>query len=168
MTKFSFRQRWFPTRGDAKQIAEKWNQHNTIDYKVTEQAEFSCRWLRSLGLAATLVAGIYLPNKLNNVIIEDSVYQGQVVSFGREGIIWKTYEGSFAIGGENRSSTGSFSLDEQARNGENVEELAKQLYKAAETKADVRIHGTRPLFCWPWRSSLFGDYHVDRVEDIER
>ena|SRR3989344_9612798 len=112
------------------------------------------------GLAAiALTAGAA---KLNNVNVKDSVYQGQVVSFGREGLIWDTYEGSFALGGENRSSTGYFSLDEQARNGENIEELAKQLYKAVETKATVKVHGTKPAVCWPWRSST--NYHVDKVE----
>jgi len=103
--------------------------------------------------------------KLNNVNIENSVYQGKIISFGREGLIWDTYEGSFALGGENRSSTGYFSLDEQARNGENIEELAKQLYKATETRATVRIHGTKPAVCWPWRSSA--NYHVDKVEFLE-
>jgi len=102
---------------------------------------------------------------LNNVIIEDSIYQGQVTNFGREGLIWKTYEGKFAIGGENRSVNGSFSLDEESRNGENIKELANLLEDAVKTSKRVRVHGTEPFTCWPWRS--LNNYHIDKVEDIK-
>tara|TARA_Y100000310_G_C20601096_1_gene773076 strand:+ start:175 stop:660 length:486 start_codon:yes stop_codon:yes gene_type:complete len=119
-------------------------------------------WIIAGLVTTALIGGC---SKLNNVITEDSVYQGQIVSFGREGVIWDTYEGYFAIGGEGRSVTGHFSLDEQARNGENTEELAEQLYKAVEEKSNVSIHGTKSFFCWPWRSS--SNYHIDKVELLE-
>jgi len=111
------------------------------------------------GLAAVaLFATGYL---LNNKTVEEKIYQGQVVSFGEEGWVWTTYEGTLAMGGENRSVTGSFSLDRQARNGEDIEELARQLYHAQETRETVDLHVIRPASCWPWRSDSC--YHVDKV-----
>ena len=127
------------------------------------------KMIKTLGIAGLVscaaLAIAKVGSKLNDVQVKDSVYQGQVISFGREGYIWQTYEGSFALGGENRSSTGYFSLDEESRNGENIANLAKQIYHATETKKNVRVHGTKQAFCWPWRSST--GYHVDKIEFLE-
>ena len=122
-------------------------------------------WLIGGLMMIGCMGGIKGCDALNNVIIEDSTYQGQVTNFGRDGLIWKTYEGDFAIGGEDRSVSRSFSLDEQARNGENIKELSEQLEDAVKTGKRVRVHGTEPLLCWPWRS--FADYHIDKVEYIK-
>ncbi len=118
-------------------------------------------------ISAGILIGITTASfRCNNITQKDSVYQGQVTGFGREGIIWKTYEGRFAIGGENRSERGAFSLDEQARNGENIEELAKQLYRAVETRANVRVYGKEPVSCYPWRSDT--GYHITKVEFLDK
>ncbi|MBT3405283.1 hypothetical protein HN832_04885 [archaeon] len=163
-----------------EQIQEEQKPNKSIGFKMKKVCRGVKRWYQNAnewngcfgkprnwifgGLAAiSLVVGAC---KLNDVQVEDSVYQGQVLSFGREGFIWDTYEGQFAIGGGNRSSTGLFSLDEQARNGENVPELAKQLYDAVNTRAIVRVHGTKSALCWPWRSS--SNYHIDKVEVINQ
>jgi len=98
-------------------------------------------------------------------IVEDSVYQGHVIDFGKKGLFWQTHEGSFALGGVNRSSTGWFSLDEEARNGEDTAELARLLTEAVETGKKVKVWGKRSLTCWPWRSGA--NYHVSKVEFIE-
>ncbi|MCA9459141.1 MAG: hypothetical protein KC550_01175 [Nanoarchaeota archaeon] len=105
-------------------------------------------------------------DKLNEVTVGDSVYNGAITSFGRRGYVWDTFEGIWAYGGLNRSVNGYFSLDEQARNGENLEELSKQLTEFAKTGELVNIFVRGVGFSWPWRSSTGS--HIYKVEKINK
>ena len=119
------------------------------------------------GIVALATVGTLAQFPLNNKVVEDSVYQGQVIDFGRKGFFWDTYEGSFALGGENRSKTGYFSLDEQARHGENIEELTEELTEAVNTGANVRVKARRVASSWPWRSKTqYLVYDVETIEEV--
>src|SRR3989344_6796094 len=137
---------------DLFNTSKNWyNQKNRYGWSWYEKPK---NWIRLLTIPPLLIYGSYKGiDKLNDHVIEDSYYTGNVVSFGKEGIIWQNYQGSLAIGGELRSVTGSFNLDNEARNGENIEELASKLYEALKTNKKVRVHGKQYLINWPWRSS---------------
>ena len=121
--------------------------------------------LATLGYAGKTCGRKYL-DKCGDKIVSDSYCVGTITSIGKEGFFWPSYEGTIAIGGEDRSVSQDFSLDNEARNGENIDSLAKQLYHALETRATVKLHETKPQINAVWRS--LSPYHVDKVEIINK
>ncbi|MBN2420768.1 hypothetical protein JXB27_00655 [Candidatus Woesearchaeota archaeon] len=133
---------------------------------TNEYGDFS--WKRTL-ITVGILAAISTKGcvALDNKVTGENVCQGQVTSFGRTGLIWPTYEGTFAIGGENRSESGFFSLDEKARHGENLQELAAQLTKAVETRSNVRVYERTVAWPLPWNSKQFSRLYKVEVIDAQ-
>ena len=71
---------------------------------------------------------------------------GVVNKISHKGMVWKTYEGEMALegivssGGNMGANTWEFSIDNQARHGENKEELARKLNEALESGQKVKIN----------------------------
>ncbi|MFC1755357.1 hypothetical protein ACFL96_18535 [Thermoproteota archaeon] len=118
---------------------------------------FTNSWSRNLVFIATMTGGY---ESLNHVEMSDEVLSGNVVSFGKSGFVWDTYEGQLALGGKNRNSTAYFGLDEQ---GKDLEGLAAQLEEAVKTGKDVNVH-TKYSIKWPWRGELRSVYRVEFKE----
>lgn len=78
--------------------------------------------------------------------------------FSKKGLIWKTYEGQMALEGITSSDSyvganvWDFSLDRQARHGENIDELSKKIQTYLESGQKVKIDYIEPFTTWPWRS----------------
>ena len=163
--KFSFRQRWFPTFDDAEDLMK--SKYKKIEkYYSTlmfPMKDFLGRWARSLVVGSALLYGA-CQGIGNNVKVADSTYNGDITSFGREGLLFKTWEGSFAVGGDQRSISGYFSLDEsmdgQIKNG-----LSSKLQDAAKNRTPVRIRGIKYMATWPWRSGT--NYLLQSVDPLD-
>ena len=91
---------------------------------------------------------------------------GTINQFGREGGFWKTYEGKIILDGlerENAANILSFSLDENRKNGENLEELAKQIRTTMQNGDRVKLTYKRTLARpYPWRGS--NCYLITKIE----
>lgn len=129
------------------------------------------RWIGSIGLAVTLTYG-GCQGIGNNIEYSEGVRAGMINKFSNKGLFWKTYEGQMALEGivSGKNSVGAnvwnFSLDRQARNGENTEELAEKIRQSLETGTKVRVTYVEPLATWPWRSGT--DYLIQNVEPVEQ
>lgn len=79
---------------------------------------------------------------------------GIITKFSCKGLWWKTYEGEQLQGGlrDGAANMFDFSLDAQARHGENVTELAAQIERALESGQTVELRYIEPWTTWPWRS----------------
>ena len=53
-------------------------------------------------------------------------------------------------------------MDNQARHGENIEELQKKLNEALESNKKVKVKYIQVIGGWPWRGST--GYYVQGVE----
>ncbi|MBS3142550.1 hypothetical protein J4464_04145 [Candidatus Woesearchaeota archaeon] len=110
-------------------------------------------WLKGLLAAGAIGVGVYSCSYVaGNIHSRDAWMQGTVTSFGREGVLFHTYEGTLALGGEQRSESIKFSLDAQARNGENTESLVGLLLESLQSGDPVRLHAVQPLWSYPWRA----------------
>lgn len=132
---------------------------------------FFGRWARTVALAGTLIWGTY-QGIGNNLQYSDGIRTGMVNKFSSKGLIWKTYEGQMALEGivSNGNSSGAnvwdFSIDRQARHGENGAELARKIREYLESGTKVKVTYTEPLSTWPWRSST--DYLIQNVEPVNK
>ena len=121
----------------------------------------------ALVLGLTLTIG-YCGKSCNEKEYSHGVRVGVINKFANKGFFWKTYEGQMALEGivSTGESTGAnvwdFSLDAQARHGEKVADLAKQLDNYAQSSTKVRVTYREPWKAWPWRSET--DYLVQKVE----
>ncbi len=132
--KFTFRQRWFPTLDDTKEIV-KARGGSVYDFAVVRQLFW--RWTRSLVLAGVLTyGGCQVAG--NNIEYSEGQRVGVVNKISEKGLIWKTKEGQLSL--EGRTSTGSytgagvwdFSIDRLAKHGENVDDLYAQIIEQME------------------------------------
>ena len=89
-----------------------------------------------------------------------------------KGLFWKTYEGQMALEGivsENNSvgaNVWDFSIDRQARHGENPKELVEKIKGYLEAEAKVKVTYVEPFATWPWRSET--NYLIQSVESIRK
>ena len=132
------------------------------------------RWRWGCAGAAVAALGLLVGGCewMNGVDYSDGNRVGVVVKLSRKGVLWKTWEGVVAVGGGDgqvfSALTHSFSVDRQARHGEDVEALQRALDEAATRGTRVKIRYVEALFSWPWRGET--DYFVQSVEpaDAER
>ena len=93
-----------------------------------------------------------------------------VNKMSKKGLFWKTYEGQMALEGivSSGESMGAnvweFSIDNQARHGEDIEKLAEKLNEALESGQKVKVKYVEVIGGWPWRGSE--GYYVQSVEPI--
>ena len=179
--KFTFRQKWFPTLGDADEL------ERVDDLELTRRREgrgergedrgervvhqLLCRWARSLVLVGgVLIWGGY-QGIGNNIEHSEGQKDGFVNKISEKGLIWKTKEGQLSLGRRTRTGdytvTGvwNFSIDGSAKHGENVDELYSQIRKEMEDGQRVMITYKKQLATWPWRAGT--TYLVQSVESLE-
>ncbi|MBI4440687.1 hypothetical protein HY639_00825 [Candidatus Woesearchaeota archaeon] len=132
---------------------------------------FLGRWARTLGLAAALGWGTF-QGVGNDYVYSEGIRTGMINKFSHRGVVWKTYEGEMALEGiaSRGNYTGAnvwrFSLDNQARHGENVDDLAQKIRTSLEANQKVKVSYIEPLTTWPWRSET--DYLVVKVEPVQK
>lgn len=109
-------------------------------------------------LILSAVNSVLYERRLNNSFLPDqSRYVGVVQEFALTGTFFKTYEGKLATD----SGVLEFSLDSEARNGENLDDLLLKLNYAHENKVPVVLNAYRQAAAWPWRSGT--GLHVQEV-----
>jgi len=107
----------------------------------------------------------------NNITYSEGVRVGMINKFSNRGLFWKTYEGEMALEGivSGGNSVGAnvwrFSLDRQAKHGEDVKNLAKEVLSYAESGTKAKVTYVEPIATWPWRSGT--DYLVQNIEPVE-
>jgi|SRR3989338_500614 len=133
-----------------------------------------------MGLGKSLLVGIVLGNVVvasgvagivgcqNNYICSEGSRVGQINKFSKKGVIWKTYEGTLALQGLSNQGANlwDFSIDRQARQGENVEKLAEDVQKYLDSQELVKVTYKEPWATWPWRSDT--DYLIQKIEAAEK
>ena len=118
---------------------------------------------------ATTIGGC---NILNNYEYSFGSRAGMINKMSNKGFIWKTYEGQMALEGivSSGESMGAnvweFSIDNQARHGEKVDELAKKLNEALESGQKVKAKYIQVIGGWPWRGST--GHYIQSVEPVVR
>lgn len=123
-----------------------------------------------LAIAATVGGCTGGCSMLNNYEYSSGTRAGMINKISKKGLIWKTYEGQMALegivssGGNMGANVWDFSIDNQARHGENVEELAKKLNEALESGQKVKIEYVQVIGGWPWRGST--GHYVQSVKPI--
>lgn len=118
-------------------------------------------------IIATTIGGC---NMLNNYEYSSGSRAGMINKISKKGFLWKTYEGQMALEGivSSGESMGAnvwdFSIDNQARHGENVNELSKKLNEALESGQKVKVNYIEVWGGWPWRGST--GHYVQSIEPI--
>ena len=164
--KFTFRQKWFPTIDDAEELERA----RSGDYSAMGFGQLIGRWARSIVLAGALVWTGY-QGIGNGIEYSQGIRTGMINKISEKGLFWKTYEGQMALEGivSGNNSVGAnvwdFSLDRQARHGENPKELAEKIRQYLETGTKVKVNYVEPLATWPWRSGT--DYLIQSVEPVK-
>ncbi len=94
---------------------------------------------------------------------------GVITKFSRKGIFFKTWEGEMNLGGVTAGPGGDvvpniwrFSIDENAKRGEEIDKLAKLVQDAQETGARMKVHYEQELLVAPWRADE--EYLLQSVE----
>lgn len=165
----TFRQRLFPTPDETNEIAsEKYN----APYNSERGLGILCyRWGRSLVLASAMIWGAY-QGIANRIEYSHGERTGMINKVSKKGLFWKTYEGQMALEGivSGDNSVGAnvwdFSIDRQARHGEDTSEIAARLQEYLRNGTKVRITYVEPVATWPWRSET--DYLIQKVEPVVR
>lgn len=173
--KLSFKQRWFPSFDDAEAIEEATytNKHPNSNYQGTGIKTLCGRWIRTLALGgaliwATLWGGYNLLG--NNINFGEGVRTGMINKVSKKGLIWKTNEAQMALEGivSDKGNVGAnvwdFSLDNEARHGENIDELSRKLREYCESGTKVKIKYVQQFSTWPWRSET--NYLAQSVEPV--
>jgi len=167
--KFTFRQKWFPSIDDAGALRdERKGVSNSIDFPVID---FFGRWARSIVLAGAVLWGVY-QGIGNNIEYATGEKIGMINKIGDKGLFWKTYEGQMAlegvVSGDNAigANVWNFSLDRQARHGENTQELLRKIREYSRSSTKVILSYKQPFTTWPWRSET--DYLIQDVEPTNK
>ena len=92
---------------------------------------------------------------------------GKIHKISKKGVFFKTQEGSLALQGlsEQGANLWNFSIDRQARNGENADELAGKTREYLDSQETVKVHYKEPFKVWPWRGNT--KYFIQKIEPIK-
>lgn len=116
-----------------------------------------------VGIASFMVFG-------NRYVYSEGARSGTVNKLSHKGLIWKSWEGEMALEGIAKrgdnigANLWQFSIDNQARHGEDIAALQAQLDSAMRSGARVNIRYIQQLSSWPWRAST--TYMVQSVEIV--
>lgn len=156
--KKTFRQRWFPFE----------------DNYDCGSLDFIGRWMRTIATGVTL-SGLALWGGCqtlgNGFEYSKGSRTGMINKLSEKGLIWKTYEGQMALEGmvSGEGYTGAnvwdFSLDRQARHGEDTKDIVNKINGYLETGTKVKVDYIEPFMTWPWRSGT--NYLIQKVEPIK-
>ena len=167
--KFTFRQKWFPTFDDAEAL----EQASSDSCFAIGIGQLIGRWARSVVLAGALAGALVWAGYQgigNGIEYSQGTRTGMINKISEKGLFWKTYEGQIALEGivSGNNSVGAnvwdFSLDRQARHGENPKELTEKIRGYLETGTKVKVTYIEPMATWPWRSET--DYLIQSVEPV--
>jgi hypothetical protein len=129
--------------------------------------------LLTLGITGIVLGGgIGGCNSCNNYDLSKGYRIGVINKISNKGFIWKTYEGQMALEGMVSNGKGTsanvwdFSIDAQARHGENIPQLAKKLDSLAQLGKKVKIEYIEAGCPLPWRGST--DYYIKSVEPLDK
>ncbi len=121
-----------------------------------------------------LVATIGGCNLANGYEYSNGMRTGMINKVSRKGLFWKTYEGQMAgqmalegivSGGQSMgANVWDFSIDDQARNGEDIDGLTKVLQENLEAGNKVKVKYREVLWGWPWRGST--EHYIQSVEPV--
>ena len=160
--KQTFRQRWLPSIDNAEEVTA--GDDGKLVFHILK------RYARTLFCAGSILFGTY-QGIGNNIEYSEGIRTGMINKLSEKGLFWKTYEGQMALEGivSGNNSVGAnvwdFSLDRQARHGENPKELAEKIRQYLETGTKVKVNYVEPLATWPWRSGT--DYLIQSVEPVK-
>lgn len=164
--KQTFRQRWLPTLSDAEEASDdKYGDGGKTIWHLAK------RYARTLFCAGAILWGTY-QSIGNGIEYSQGIRTGMINKISEKGLFWKTYEGQMALEGivSGNNSVGAnvwdFSLDRQARHGENPKELAEKIRQYLEAGTKVKVTYVEPLATWPWRSGT--DYLIQSVELVAK
>ena len=125
------------------------------------------RWVRTLALTGALIWGVY-QGIGNNIEYSRGEMTGMINKVSEKGLLWKTYEGQLALEGivSRDNSVGAnvwnFSLDRQARRGEDTQKIVTELQGFMRDGTKVVVAYNQPFAAWPWRSKT--RHLIQRVE----
>ena len=161
--KQTFRQRWLPTFKDAAEATGFGPDAPSAElYSVKKYA-------KTLVCVSAILWGSY-QGIGNNLCYSHGERTGMINKVSENGLFWKTSEGQMAlegiVSGHNFvcANVWDFSLDRQARHGEDVKKIAAKLQEYMQAGTKVRVTYTEPLATWPWRSET--GYLIQNVEPI--
>ena len=141
---------------------------------ITIRRPAACGCLGLIAIAGALVIGAPAGCNLvgNNWEYSHGTRIGVINKYSNKGMVWKTYEGEMALEGivSTGNSVGAnlwdFSLDSEARHGENIQDLNSKLETYAREGTKVRITYKQMMSTWPWRSE--SSYLVQDVEPVKQ
>ncbi len=169
----TLRQRLFPTPDEADEISSRKRKNDGDAYytDISGSGLLFYRWIRSLFLASVLLYGTY-QGIGNTIDYSRGQKTGMINKVSETGLFWKTYEGQMALEGivsgslTTSANVWDFSLDRQARHGENTQELVTKLRESMQNETKVMITYTEQFTTWPWRSGT--NYFIQNVEPIRK
>jgi len=130
------------------------------------------RWALVVGLALFLVSfpAAFLSQ---GVVVSTGERAGIVQKASRKGLLWTTTECELALSGldgQGMPRVWEFSLDEEARHGEQLQALSDRLEVALRHREPVTLFYREGICLWPWRAatnhtvySVRGSEAVDRL-----
>jgi len=123
-----------------------------------------------LTLFGTVGGCVSCKSHFNDVEYSEGTRVGVINKFTNKGFWWKTFEGEMALegivssGGNSGANVWDFSLDGDARHGENIPELAKKVQEYADQSRKVKVTYVQPWTSWFWRGDT--DYFLQTVEPV--
>ena len=123
-------------------------------------------------VVSAIIGGSFMGCKgCNNVDYGAGVRTGVINKVSEKGYFWKTWEGQMALEGlVAEKSVGAnlwdFSIDNQARRGENSNELVAKLQEALDSGKRVKVKYVEAGAPWPTRGET--SYYIQGVEPTER
>ena len=160
--KQTLRQKWLPTWSDSEEVVgREFSNEGKLLWDMVK------KYTRTLFCAGAIGWGAY-QGVGNNVEYSRGERTGMINKVSQKGLFWTTYEGQMALEGivSGNQAMGAnvwdFSLDRQARNGEDTQEIVKNLREYMQNGTKVKVTYVEPLATWPWRSGT--DYLIQAVE----
>ena len=123
-------------------------------------------------VVSVLIAGSFAGCKgCNNVDYGAGTRTGVINKVSEKGYLWKTWEGQMALEGlVAGKSVGAnlwdFSIDDQARRGENSNELVAKLQEALDSGKRVKIKYVEAGARWSTRGAT--SYYIQNIEPADR
>lgn len=131
--------------------------------------------LAAAACTAAIIGGCQVGHTaLSNVKYSSGSRVGVINKVSQKGLFWKSYEGQMAleglVGSENTSANvWDFSIDAQAKHGENIEGLAKSINDALNSGQKVKIDYIQSAnVIFPFYQRGKTDYYIQGVEPLAK
>lgn len=114
-----------------------------------------------LALVAALGYGV---NSCAHMNYSNGGRVGVVNKFSSKGIIFKTYEGTLALEGQQLKEW-RFSVDVKGNGGKSLEDLAQEIQTALDSGKKVKLSYVQPFKKWIWEGET--EYSVVDIDPIQ-